>query len=164
MDYWTTLYHCVQGKVDWTHVYDGTGLIYIHLRHLSAFHPLGDSCLFLCAHMERLNTSIYCTVYACHTLKSLRRRTRKTFFFLFKLYSKACQNIAITDYFSEQFLFYFLLLYYFCDDTQTQEYLQLSISKVQFCSSSGYLRRSIMQAAVVVILKAKMALNHICMS
>lgn len=31
--------------------------------------------------------------------------------------------------------------------------LQLSISRVQFCSSKGYLRRSIMQAAVVVILK-----------
>lgn len=30
--------------------------------------------------------------------------------------------------------------------------LQLSISRVQFCSSSGYLLRSIMQAAVVVIL------------
>lgn len=32
-------------------------------------------------------------------------------------------------------------------------YAQLSISSVQFCWSSGYLRRSIMQAAVVVILK-----------
>lgn len=32
-------------------------------------------------------------------------------------------------------------------------YSQLSISSVQFCSSSGYLLRSIMQAAVVVILK-----------
>lgn len=31
-------------------------------------------------------------------------------------------------------------------------YLQLSISSVQFCSSSGYLLRSIIQAAVVVIL------------
>lgn len=31
--------------------------------------------------------------------------------------------------------------------------LQLSISRVQFCSSKGYLLRSIMQAAVVVILK-----------
>lgn len=33
--------------------------------------------------------------------------------------------------------------------------LQLSISRVQFCSSRGYLLRSIMQAAVVVILKPK---------
>lgn len=33
--------------------------------------------------------------------------------------------------------------------------LQLSISRVQFCSSSGYLLRSIMQAAVVVILGAQ---------
>lgn len=32
-------------------------------------------------------------------------------------------------------------------------YPQLSISRVQFCSSSGYRLRSIMQAAVVVILK-----------
>lgn len=32
-------------------------------------------------------------------------------------------------------------------------YAQLSISSVQFCWSRGYLRRSIMQAAVVVILK-----------
>ena len=31
--------------------------------------------------------------------------------------------------------------------------LQLSISRVQFCSSKGYLLRSIMHAAVVVILK-----------
>lgn len=31
-------------------------------------------------------------------------------------------------------------------------YLQLSISRVQFCSSRGYLLKSIMQAAVVVIL------------
>lgn len=36
-----------------------------------------------------------------------------------------------------------------------QKYLQLSISSVQFCSSSGYLRRSIIQAAVVVILGRK---------
>lgn len=36
-----------------------------------------------------------------------------------------------------------------------QKYLQLSISSVQFCSSSGYLRRSIIQAAVVVILGKK---------
>ena len=34
----------------------------------------------------------------------------------------------------------------------THTHLQLSISKVQFCSSNGYLRKSIMQAAVVVIL------------
>ena len=33
--------------------------------------------------------------------------------------------------------------------------LQLSISKVQFCSSSGYRLRSIIQAAVVVILEKK---------
>ncbi len=33
--------------------------------------------------------------------------------------------------------------------------LQLSISRVQFCSSRGYLLRSIMQAAVVVILQRK---------
>lgn len=32
---------------------------------------------------------------------------------------------------------------------------QLSISRVQFCSSRGYLLRSIMQAAVVVILKIR---------
>lgn len=32
-------------------------------------------------------------------------------------------------------------------------HLQLSISNVQFCSSSGYRLRSIMQAAVVVILE-----------
>lgn len=36
-----------------------------------------------------------------------------------------------------------------------EAYAQLSISSVQFCWSSGYLRRSIMQAAVVVILKGK---------
>ena len=36
-----------------------------------------------------------------------------------------------------------------------QLYSQLSISKVQFCSSSGYLRRSIIQAAVVVILRGE---------
>lgn len=35
----------------------------------------------------------------------------------------------------------------------TKGHSQLSISSVQFCSSSGYLRRSIMQAAVVVILE-----------
>ena len=34
-------------------------------------------------------------------------------------------------------------------------YLQLSISRVQFCSSRGYLLKSIMQAAVVVILQRK---------
>lgn len=34
-------------------------------------------------------------------------------------------------------------------------HLQLSISNVQFCSSSGYRLRSIMQAAVVVILEEK---------
>lgn len=37
----------------------------------------------------------------------------------------------------------------------TTSNLQLSISRVQFCSSKGYLLRSIMQAAVVVILKPK---------
>lgn len=34
-------------------------------------------------------------------------------------------------------------------------YAQLSISSVQFCWSRGYLRKSIMQAAVVVILKGE---------
>lgn len=34
-------------------------------------------------------------------------------------------------------------------------YSQLSISRVQFCSSRGYLLRSIIHAAVVVILKKK---------
>jgi len=34
-------------------------------------------------------------------------------------------------------------------------YIQLSISRVQFCSSNGYLLKSIIQAAVVVILKYK---------
>lgn len=34
-------------------------------------------------------------------------------------------------------------------------YVQLSISRVQFCSSNGYLLKSIIQAAVVVILKYK---------
>lgn len=34
-------------------------------------------------------------------------------------------------------------------------YLQLSISRVQFCSSRGYLLKSIMQAAVVVILERR---------
>lgn len=34
-----------------------------------------------------------------------------------------------------------------------RNYSQLSISSVQFCSSRGYLLRSIMQAAVVVILE-----------
>lgn len=34
-----------------------------------------------------------------------------------------------------------------------RNYSQLSISSVQFCSSSGYLLRSIIQAAVVVILE-----------
>lgn len=36
-----------------------------------------------------------------------------------------------------------------------EAYAQLSISSVQFCWSRGYLRRSIMQAAVVVILKGE---------
>lgn len=34
-------------------------------------------------------------------------------------------------------------------------YSQLSISRVQFCSSRGYLRRSIIHAAVVVILEKR---------
>lgn len=37
--------------------------------------------------------------------------------------------------------------------SEKREHLQLSISRVQFCSSNGYLLRSIMQAAVVVILE-----------
>lgn len=42
-----------------------------------------------------------------------------------------------------------------------KKYLQLSISSVQFCSSRGYLRRSIIHAAVVVILENKYILMHI---
>lgn len=38
---------------------------------------------------------------------------------------------------------------------QKVQHSQLSISSVQFCSSSGYRLRSIIQAAVVVILNAK---------
>lgn len=54
-----------------------------------------------------------------------------------------------------------VLLLYFTGRTRkaacgfTTSNLQLSISRVQFCSSKGYLLRSIMQAAVVVILKPK---------
>lgn len=40
-----------------------------------------------------------------------------------------------------------------CLGQHCMAYAQLSISNVQFCWSRGYLRRSIMQAAVVVILK-----------
>lgn len=36
---------------------------------------------------------------------------------------------------------------------QKVQHSQLSISSVQFCSSSGYLRKSIIHAAVVVILQ-----------
>lgn len=43
-------------------------------------------------------------------------------------------------------------LYFFTKHKMWGLNLQLSISRVQFCSSSGYLLRSIMQAAVVVIL------------
>lgn len=39
-------------------------------------------------------------------------------------------------------------------------HLQLSISRVQFCSSRGYLLRSIMHAAVVVILRRDAAMHH----
>lgn len=39
-------------------------------------------------------------------------------------------------------------------------HLQLSISRVQFCSSRGYLLRSIMHAAVVVILWRDTAMHH----
>lgn len=39
-------------------------------------------------------------------------------------------------------------------------YSQLSISRVQFCSSSGYLLRSIMHAAVVVILWGNRTRGH----
>lgn len=45
------------------------------------------------------------------------------------------------------------LLYFFTAYKMSRSNLQLSISRVQFCSSSGYLLRSIMQAAVVVILQ-----------
>lgn len=38
------------------------------------------------------------------------------------------------------------------EDFKKWDYSQLSISRVQFCSSSGYLLRSIIHAAVVVIL------------
>lgn len=39
------------------------------------------------------------------------------------------------------------------EEIEGRNYSQLSISSVQFCSSSGYLLRSIIQAAVVVILE-----------
>lgn len=39
------------------------------------------------------------------------------------------------------------------EETERRHYSQLSISRVQFCSSSGYLLRSIIHAAVVVILE-----------
>lgn len=39
-------------------------------------------------------------------------------------------------------------------------HLQLSISRVQFCSSRGYLLKSIMHAAVVVILWRDTAMHH----
>lgn len=39
------------------------------------------------------------------------------------------------------------------EETERSDYSQLSISRVQFCSSSGYLLRSIIHAAVVVILE-----------
>lgn len=39
------------------------------------------------------------------------------------------------------------------EEIKKWDYSQLSISRVQFCSSSGYLLRSIMHAAVVVILE-----------
>lgn len=45
-----------------------------------------------------------------------------------------------------------------CPHKMRSSNLQLSISRVQFCSSSGYLLRSIMQAAVVVILNQNQ--NH----
>lgn len=39
------------------------------------------------------------------------------------------------------------------EEIKKWEYSQLSISRVQFCSSSGYLLKSIIHAAVVVILE-----------
>lgn len=39
------------------------------------------------------------------------------------------------------------------EETKRRDYSQLSISRVQFCSSNGYLLRSIIHAAVVVILE-----------
>lgn len=39
------------------------------------------------------------------------------------------------------------------EEIKKWDYSQLSISRVQFCSSSGYLLRSIIHAAVVVILE-----------
>lgn len=48
------------------------------------------------------------------------------------------------------------------EESERRDYSQLSISRVQFCSSSGYLLRSIIHAAVVVILETYVTV--ICLS